>query len=370
MPLGGIYIHIPFCKHKCSYCDFVSFANKPSSNYIDLLIREIDLYSNIKAFSNLFFDTLYIGGGTPSILPAKEIARLIQHLQKSKHLIPESEITLEANPESLNNSNLHQYLESGINRISIGVQSFDPTVLSNSGRIHTPKTAVDSILLAYKAGFRNISIDLMMGLPGENSDTWLRNKSFFSQLPIQHLSSYILDLSPSTLMHKKIAKGELNLPDENSTLRAYTIWLEYLASKGWRHYEISNFSLPSYASKHNMHYWKLDPYAGFGLAATGCLNDIRYTNTRQLTRYHQYVKNKQIPVVHREKINPSKKHIEKIMLGLRLLEIGIPFSLLDSEKLLRAQKWVQLGYLKINKKRLLLTKTGVFFSNAIILSLC
>lgn len=367
MGLGGVYLHIPFCKKKCSYCDFVSYEKHANANYIALLLQEYLMYQ--EESKNTVFDTLFIGGGTPSLISPHNFKPIIDHFlsQLPKNSFPE--LTIESNPESLTLKKLQQYLHLGINRISIGVQSFDPEVLRSVGRLHNPMEAVMAVQNAYRAGFRNINIDLISGLPGETENSWKINQSVIDTLPLTHLSCYLLDLSSKSPMYSLIEKGFLALPDESLSLSLYNQFLEYLHHSGWKHYEISNFCKPGCECKHNMHYWKGDPYLGLGVSAVTYLPPWRRKNTLQLGRYKKTITSGNSASISKEKINHKKLSHEKIMLGLRLLEEGILWSDIDLDKLDKASDWLEKAYLKKKDTRLLLTQKGTLYANQIIASL-
>jgi oxygen-independent coproporphyrinogen III oxidase len=367
MDLGGVYLHIPFCKKKCSYCDFISYEKNANASYMSLLLKEYLM--NQKEIKNIIFDTLFIGGGTPSLFSPQSFKPTIDHFFSHLPTDMVPEITIESNPESLTLKKLQQYLHLGINRISIGVQSFDPEVLKSAGRLHNPKEAILAVQNAFRAGFRNINIDLISGLPGETKKSWIINQSVIDTLPLTHLSCYLLDLSSKTPMYSLIEKGTLTLPDEALSLGLYSQFLQYLHHSGWKHYEISNLCKPGYECKHNMHYWKGDPYLGLGVSAVTYLPPWRRKNTLQPGRYRKSITSGFSASIYKEKITQKKLSHEKIMLGLRLLEEGILWSDIDSDKLDKVSDWLEKEYLKKKDTRLLLTQKGTLYANQIIASL-
>jgi oxygen-independent coproporphyrinogen III oxidase len=367
MTSSALYIHFPFCKKKCSYCDFVSYAKAPSLSYIDDLIRNIELQKD--QVKNLNFDTIFLGGGTPGLVPAAWLENLFNKIHKHISIAARAEISIEANPESITYENLTHYLKLGINRISIGVQSFDQIVLQNADRIHNVKQAISSIESAHRAGFDKISIDLIAGLPGESYETWNSNQKALVSLPINHLSCYFLDLSPSTPMYESIQAKQLTLPREQDLVKHYKLWVNFMESLGWLHYEISNFSLPGYACKHNQHYWLHHPYLGIGVSAVSYLPSFRFKNTVQLKRYHHYLSKGKLPAIWSEKVCGTKLINEEIMLGLRMLQHGISTDRLNKNQLSTAKIWIEKNYLSDKNNRLLLSKAGVYYANEIIASL-
>jgi oxygen-independent coproporphyrinogen III oxidase len=367
MSLGGVYLHVPFCKKKCSYCDFVSYEKKPNENYLNLVFQEYQVY--LSENKDLIFDTLFIGGGTPSLLDPSSFRPLLELFLSELSYPNMPEISIEANPESLSLLKLQEYANMGINRISIGVQSFDTEVLKSTGRIHDQKQAILAVENAYKAGFRNISIDLISGLPGENLQTWCINQKMVNQLPLTHLSCYLLDLSAKSPMLVSIEKGTVKLPDELSSLSFYEEWMQYLHNSQWKHYEISNFCRPGFECKHNMHYWKGDPYLGLGVAAIGYIPPWRTKNTIQLGRYQKLISSGKKATIWKERITKKKKVKEKIMLGLRLLSEGICLTDIEVSNQDKIMFWVDKGFLEIKDTRLLLSPKGALYSNQIIVSL-
>jgi oxygen-independent coproporphyrinogen III oxidase len=367
MDLGGVYLHVPFCKRKCSYCDFVSFEKEVSSNYLELVFQEYLMYP--ASCHSITFDTFFIGGGTPSLACPQDFKPIIDHFlsQLQQGTLPE--LTIESNPESLTKRKLQDYFNLGINRISIGVQSFDPVVLTSSGRLHNQKEAIFAVETAYKIGFRNINIDLISGLPGESEKTLEINQSILDALPLTHLSCYFLDLSPKTPMYKMIEQGTLMLPEESKSMDLHHQFLEYLHSSSWKHYEISNFCKIGYECKHNLHYWKGDPYLGLGISAVSYLPPWRKKNTIQLGRYTSSIGLGKSASVFNERIDSRKTAQEKIMLGLRLLDEGISCFDIHANKMEQAQYWLDKDFLKKKDTRLLLTQKGVLYANQITASL-
>ena len=283
----GIYIHIPFCKQKCYYCDFVSFSNKEGyiEKYVETVKREIDSYD----LSNYNITTIYIGGGTPSRIPSEKIQEI---LEKIKQKIPENqtkwediEITIELNPGTVDEEKIKKYKEIGINRLSIGLQSTNNKLLKEIGRIHTFEDFKNTYNLVKKVGFENINVDLMIGLPNQTISDVKESLNEIIKLNPTHVSVYSLIVEENTKMEQLINNKELQLPDEELERQMYWYVKNTLELNGYNHYEISNFAKKGKESKHNLNCWEQKEYIGLGLAAYSYLNGVRYGNTSNIEEY-------------------------------------------------------------------------------------
>ncbi len=282
----GIYLHIPFCRQKCFYCDFPSFAGKESQMeaYTDALCQEIVVQGSLlrekrgqaaaekvawlqPGWPETAASTVYIGGGTPTALSVPQLEQIIQTLRQEIPLSEELEFTLEANPGTVSAEQLIRLRELGVNRLSFGVQSFSDRLLKNIGRIHTARQAIEAIDLAKAAGFQNISLDLMYGLPGQTMDDLQRSLQQAVELDVQHISIYGLQLEEGTVFARQKEQGQLELPDEEVVEQMYDYMTEELPQQGYQRYEISNFAQPGFESRHNLGYWQDIPYVGLGAAA-------------------------------------------------------------------------------------------------------
>ncbi len=283
----GIYIHIPFCKQKCYYCDFVSFSNKEGyiEKYVETVKREIDSYD----LSNYNITTIYIGGGTPSRIPSEKIQEI---LEKIKQKIPENqtkwediEITIELNPGTVDEEKIKKYKEIGINRLSIGLQSTNNKLLKEIGRIHTFEDFKNTYNLVKKVGFENINVDLMIELPNQTISDVKESLNEIIKLNPTHVSVYSLIVEENTKMEQLINNKELQLPDEELERQMYWYVKNTLELNGYNHYEISNFAKKGKESKHNLNCWEQKEYIGLGLAAYSHLNGVRYGNTSNIEEY-------------------------------------------------------------------------------------
>ena len=314
----GIYIHIPFCKQKCYYCDFISFTQKEElqERYIRAILQEIENF--LKENQELEIRTIYIGGGTPSSINSQYIEKILQ-LFAPYH--PE-EVTIEVNPGTVNREKLQTYKKAGVNRLSIGLQSSENRLLKKIGRIHSFEDFLTTYHLAKEIGFSNINVDFMIGLPEQNIADIKNTLEKVVKLEPKHISVYSLIIEENTKIAQMLEKGEIKLPEEEEERNMYWYVKNFLELQGYHHYEISNFAKKGYESKHNLDCWEQKEYVGFGLAAHSYMNKIRYSNTETLENYIQnceegnFQKNKII----QEKQNEFMQEQEYMMLGLRKID--------------------------------------------------
>lgn len=319
----GIYIHIPFCKQKCYYCDFVSYCNKDYliEDYIKAVKKEIKM-QNIQSQ----ITTVYIGGGTPSYINSKYIVEIMKEI-KEKNISKEAEITIEVNPGTVTKEKLKQYKECGINRISIGLQSTQNKLLKQIGRIHDIKQFLETYKLAREVGFENINVDLMLGLPNQKIMDLKESLEKIIELQPEHISVYSLIVEDNTVISNKIEKGELQLPDEETERNMYWYVKNTLELNGYKHYEISNFAKENYESKHNMNCWEQKEYIGFGSAAHSYRDITRYSNTEDVEEYIKNVRSGKFErnrIIHEVQKEDDKRK-EFMLLGLRKID-GITIS--------------------------------------------
>lgn len=324
----GIYIHIPFCLAKCAYCDFVSFAGRRDLfvPYVHAVRQEI--WSSPTPAPSAdeeprSAETLYIGGGTPSILPPELLAPLIQAVERHFPLSEDAEITVEVNPGTVEAARLRALRALGVGRLSIGVQSFLDQELRLLGRVHTSEEAAASIALARDAGFENINIDLIFGLPRQTPAEWDVSLDRALAFRPAHISLYALSVEEGTPLAGRIAAGELPPPDDDIAAEMYERAEDRIAEAGYRHYEISNWALPGYESRHNLGTWRNQPYLGFGAAAHSHLGRRRWWNTPDPEEYIRRVEAGASPVQGSEELDDAAAMGETMILGLRLLEEGV-----------------------------------------------
>ena len=315
----GIYIHIPFCKSKCIYCDFNSFAKKDEciKPYIKALIKEIKNYA--KENKDIIVKTIYIGGGTPSYINETYIKEIIETIKNNYNIAKEAEITIEVNPGTANKKKLELYYKLGINRLSIGLQSTNDNLLKLIGRIHNFEDFLETVHIAQSIGFKNINADLMIGLPNQNILDIEETLNSLINLELTHISVYSLIIEPNTPIEKQINLGKLKLPDEEIERYMYWYAKRKLEENGYLHYEISNFAKPLYRSKHNLDCWNQKEYKGFGISASSYENSIRYTNIDDIDSYIKNIENSNFKenYILEEKQDKEMMMKEYMLLGLR-----------------------------------------------------
>ncbi len=325
----GIYVHIPFCQHKCAYCDFNSFAGQEAlwAAYLDALQHEISMRNDLLADAERrAVQTLYVGGGTPTVLPAGDLIALLRTAQTAFTLAPGSEITVEANPGTISAKGLAALRAAGVNRLSLGVQSFDDVVLASLERIHSGRAAQQAVGDARAAGFDNLSLDLMLGLPGQTLAAWQADVEMALSLAPEHLSLYVLTVEPGTPLAGRIARGAVAAPDDDVAADMYT-WAEArLEMAGYGHYEISNWARPGFECQHNLIYWRNQPYLGLGAGAHGWWKGKRQANIAWPDRYIAAIQAGQMPLEWEEEIARRLEMGETMMMGLRLLEEGVEYA--------------------------------------------
>ena len=328
----GLYIHIPFCKKKCEYCDFKSYAGQEAliDEYIKWLNYEIELVgkSNQADYENgldklAVVNTIYIGGGTPSFIKEKYIKEILDAIKKNYvfpiNLEEKVEVTIEVNPGTVNEEKLKTYKASGINRLSIGLQETHNEILKNIGRIHTYQDFLETYQTARKVGFDNINVDLMLALPGQSIENLSESVDRIIKLNPEHISVYSLIIEEGTQFYKKYINQELQLPEDEVERKMYWLVKHKLEEVGYKHYEISNFAKPGYESKHNLACWNQEEYIGLGVSAHSYTNNLRYSNIDNIPTYVQNLKSGKdyLNLVVHEKQSKESKMKEFIMLGLR-----------------------------------------------------
>lgn len=351
------YIHIPFCSRKCNYCSFVSYDTIALKNdYIEALCNQIKVnYQGEK------LNTLYFGGGTPSLLAIEDFNKILGLFKYDDRI----EITVEINPETVDKLYLKKLKEAGINRLSIGVQVFDDEILKIIGRKHSVKDVLSTVYDAKQVGFKNISIDLIYGLPNQSIKKFKHSLAQLKDLDVQHVSLYGLKIDEGSKFYNN--EPEM-LPDSDEQADMYILAVDYLKKMGYEHYEISNFGKKGYSSRHNLCYWNNSNYYGFGCAASGYEGDVRYSNTKSL---EEYIQN---PIERQELIvTPQEKLEEEIFLGLRKLN-GIDVDYINEKYAIDfnikyrniIDKYLASGHFKITDKGYSLTLNGILLSNNIL----
>jgi oxygen-independent coproporphyrinogen-3 oxidase len=317
---GGIYVHVPYCVRKCPYCDFYSSADQSSiPDFLDCLVLEMEMVAG----TDRTYDSLYIGGGTPSVLKPEYLARIIEAAQRHFKISADIETTLEVNPGTVTRDSLAEYQLAGINRLNIGVQSFNDDNLKFLGRIHASAEAGFSIEWARQAGFDNIGLDLIYGLPGQDKKNWRDDLERAIKADIEHLSCYMLTCESGTQLSLDVESGRVKLPEGDSVRELFDMTIDYLNTHGFEQYEISNFArrtadgTPALHSRHNQKYWSFAPYIGLGPSAHSFLAPERHWNHRSIEDYVRQIKSGYLPVAGKESLTREQIIMEVIYLGLR-----------------------------------------------------
>lgn len=361
----GLYVHIPFCDGKCNYCDFYSFkaTNEEINDYNEILIEQIKAWGS--KLHNRIIDTIYFGGGTPSLLGTERIVKTINTIRKSFRIAADCEITLEANPTSASLLNFAELKNNGFNRVSLGMQSAIDTELKLLGRRHTKNDVINSIKNIKNSGIQNISLDVMLGIPEQTEDSLLKTLDFCILSDIPHISTYMLTIESGTVFGK--ATDKYNFADDDSQAKLYLITSEYLKNHGFEHYEISNFCKNGKISNHNMRYWQLKDYLGLGPSAHSLLDGKRFYYPKSINEFRNNL------IVND---GTGKTPEEYIMLMLRtstgidIAEYETMFNIKLSNNFYRkADAYKKLGYIIIDDNSIKLTEKGFLLSNAIIAEL-
>jgi oxygen-independent coproporphyrinogen-3 oxidase len=314
----SIYVHIPFCARRCAYCDFNTYAWRGS--IVRDTLQAICSHIESTDAGDVVVPTIFFGGGTPSFPDPEGIIRILDTIRSRLHVLPDAEISIEANPGTTDRARYAILRQAGFNRLSMGVQAFDDQLLQVLGRIHTAGEAICSFEAARQAGFENINIDLMFALPGQTMQQWQRTLRTATSLQPEHISCYSLTIEPNTPFYTLHQRGQLNLPDEETDLRMYLYAIRALTRAGYEHYEISNFARPGYRCRHNIVYWLNEEYLGFGPGAVSYRHGVRWKCLSNPRRYVQAVRDGLSLIEEEERLDASASLGETIMLMLRLRE--------------------------------------------------
>lgn len=369
--MAGLYIHIPFCKKICSYCDFYRVLSpEDNSLFIDAMIREAEIRRDYLPGENI--STIYLGGGTPSVLPLSELRKLMDSFSRIFSIDANSEITIELNPDDLDLNYLKNLKNIGFNRISLGIQSWNDDELIFLNRRHDAAGAENALLNTIKAGFENITIDLIYGLPGMPNENWVKTLEKSLSFDIKHISAYHLTIEPGTLLGKMKKQGHISEPDEEESLNQFNSLIELTEASGFIHYEISNFGKEGYFSIHNSNYWKQVNYIGLGPSAHSFNNYSRQWNVSDIRKYINAV-NSNKTFFEKEELDIRKKFNEYMMTSLRTMwgiDLEYVEKVFDKEGydyiMNMAGKFKEYGLMKQENKNLILTNQGKMISDNII----
>lgn len=369
--MAGIYIHVPFCKQKCNYCDFyISVSKRYKKQFADAIVAEAIMRKSY--LNNSDIDTVYFGGGTPSLLSITDIDKILNALGRIYNIKDNAEITLEANPDDLNGSYLLALRKLGINRLSVGIQSFDERMLLLLNRSHTAKSALHCVEKAQKTGFDNITIDLIYGLPDMTIEKWKNTIESALQLNVQHISAYHLTLEPNTVFDFLIRNNKIHLPDESTSLQQFEILIDKLSENGFWHYEISNFAKKGFIAHHNSAYWRQKKYLGLGPSAHSYNGITRQWNVHHVYKYLRAIDAQNIPA-ETEVLSLTDKYNDYIITALRtqwganekyiVQQFGDKYAQHFRQY---AKRYVATGVLKQENENYFLSRNGIFISDAII----
>lgn len=360
----GLYIHIPFCEKKCNYCNFLTFVNNDEQieKYVQYLIKEINLYKG----ENIHLDTIYIGGGTPSYLDEKYMVQIVDAIKKVFVLEDNLEFTIEMNPESVEVDKIKTYLQIGINRFSMGVQSFNNDVLNIMGRLHNRTSVFKKLALMRELGCKNISIDLMLANPKQDIEILREDLSIACKLDIDHISYYSLILKEQTYFDLWYRQGKIELFDPEEERKMYHEVVDTLVKNGFDHYEISSFAKKGLRGIHNAKYWTLNDFIGLGMGAAGNISRTRFENVRDFDSYYELLDKGQKPLLEREELSIEDREKEYLMLNLRMMQ-GFDIDqmnkkfLIDFEEKYKdiLEKNINAGILKKEDNRIKFTDYGI-----------
>lgn len=387
MTHAGIYLHVPFCRSRCSYCDFATglYESNAASRYVEALVAEIAKWREVGG--ELVVDTVYFGGGTPSLLTPDQLEKILNAIRSRFKLHPDTEVTMEMNPGSAGKpggekanpepeelvDTLNEFRELGINRVSFGAQSFDDRELARLGRSHDAAAIKQTFANLRAAGFTNISFDLIAGLPGQSLAGWQYNLDQALALRPEHLSFYLLEVHAGTPLAEHIRSGKQPLPDDDLAAQMYEEMLECASHAGYEHYEISNLCLPGFASRHNTKYWTGAPYFGFGCSAHSFDGlQRRWSNERDLGQYASLIEAGASPIVESLNLSEADTQAEAIFLGLRMMQ-GISNHAFQAQFGLDVQeryrdelaRFHEAGLVAIDGDRIRLTRPGALLSNEV-----
>jgi oxygen-independent coproporphyrinogen-3 oxidase len=373
MTQAGIYIHIPFCKSRCSYCDFATglYQRELAERYVQALLSEISLASNTHNWHGV--DTIYFGGGTPSMLSPRQLDRILATLHDQFKIDSAAEITMEMNPGSVTPVNLREFRRLGINRASFGAQTFDDAELARLGRSHTSADTLNTFHDLRWSGFDNVSFDLIAGLPGQTLSGWQKNVEQALALAPEHLSFYLLEVHSGTPLAEHIRRGIQPVPDDDLAAAMYEWMLERASAAGYEHYEISNLCRPGFASRHNSKYWTGAAYYGYGCSAHSYDGRMRrWSNKRDVLAYVETIENQLSPIVEEHELSDAEIRAEAVFLGMRLMSgvdtmhyrdtFGVDLREEHSEEL---RRFYEAGLVEFDGDLIKLTRAGALMSNEI-----
>lgn len=371
MTAAGIYVHIPFCSSRCSYCDFATgiYQSALAETYVDAVIHEI----RNSDYAGRDVDTIFFGGGTPSLLSWTQLDRVLSALHERFAIDETAEITLEINPGSVTAEKLREFRRLGINRASFGAQTFDDAELAKLGRSHNAADTLRTFADLRGAGFINVSFDLIAGLPGQTLERWQQNVVQAQQLRPEHLSFYLLEVHSGTPLAEHIRRGTQPVPDDDLAGVMYQSMLDHAAAAGYEHYEISNLCLPGFHSRHNVKYWTAEPYYGFGCSAHSYDGETRrWSNERNVLKYVEMIEHGESPIVDEQELTQNDVRAEALFLGMRMMRgvdvrryresFGVDLHDTHGDDL---DRFCKAGLLEFDGDLIRLTRSGALLSNEV-----
>jgi putative oxygen-independent coproporphyrinogen III oxidase len=369
----GFYLHVPFCVQRCHYCSFntAPLDAGQMDPYLSALHAELDLLGALGWARDVTLATVFLGGGTPSLLEPEALAAVLDHLRTCWPVAPDAEITVECNPESVTRERLTHYRAAGVTRVSLGVQALDDVVLATLGRLHDARGARAAFDAAREAGCDDVSVDLMYGLPGLAVDAWTAGVERVLDWKPDHVSAYALTLDGGSPWG---AGGVQNLPEEDTVVAQYWALVRATAERGFEHYEVSNYARPGHRARHNLGYWRTAEYLAAGPGACGFVGDVRYGNIKPLARWRAAIGSGTLPVETAERLTPRQRLAERLILGLRTSD-GVPVAWLEERMVgepalgRRIEEWQRAGHLLLDGGQARLTESGFLVSDALFVDL-
>jgi putative oxygen-independent coproporphyrinogen III oxidase len=373
----GIYVHVPFCTTRCGYCDFNTYTaaelgSRPGASrrgYIDGVIAELDLAARVLGPDAPPVATIFVGGGTPTLLSPADLGRLLTAIEQRFGLAVDAEVSTESNPESVSADDLARLRESGFTRVSFGMQSAVPAVLAILDRVHSPGRPAEAVAEARRAGFDQVSLDLIYGTPGETLADWETSLAAAVAARPDHLSAYALVVEPGTRLAARVSRGELPATDEDDLADKYLLAEDYLTAAGFSAYEVSNWTTtPTSRCRHNLGYWRGDNWWGIGPGAHSHVGGVRWWNVKHPEAYAARLESRVSPAYAREVLTPEQRRAERVLLELRLSD-GLPVDVLTTSEQLRVPELVARGVAVVEGDRLVLTLQGRLLADGVVRNL-
>jgi putative oxygen-independent coproporphyrinogen III oxidase len=362
---AGIYVHVPFCLTRCGYCDFNAYSGLDhlASRYVAALLAEAELAA--PTWEGVEVVSVFLGGGTPTTLEVADLKALLARARSVFAVTPDAEVTIEANPDTVDEQKLAGLLEAGYGRLSMGAQSFDRSVLAALERVHQPASVIEAFRAARAVGYDNVNIDLIYGAAGETLESWERTLREAIALSPSHISAYGLTIEPATALGRQVARGDVPAPDPDLQADMFEAACGLLGDAGYGHYEVSNWARPGYECRHNLGYWERRPYVGLGAGAHAYRDGRRSWNVRPPEEYLSMVERGELPIGGSEELEPADAYLEEMFLRLRILQ-GIPASWVDDG---RADPYLETGLLFRDEDHLVPTERGMLLLNELVLGL-